>query len=101
MTHIASSRSDDHAFFVEPACAAAVAPAYLSAALQKAIYRGKPLGFAPEGENPAESAPVVVIVVCGGLTVTLNQFSTWEKDAAGQALGEVSLFNGMGLDAQL
>lgn len=55
---------DDHRLLVEPACGAALAALY--------------------GECPAlEDVDDVLVVVCGGVTASLEQIRTWREQAAG------------------
>ncbi|KAK4703954.1 mRNA m6A methyltransferase catalytic subunit, partial [Phenoliferia sp. Uapishka_3] len=91
--------TDDHAFFVEPACAVTLAPIYDPSILRAAVPQAS---FSTPGEIPPKDAPAVVVVVCGGSTVTLEQFLRWEIEAKGKELGRVSLFGGKsGIDVRI
>ncbi|KAM0753706.1 tryptophan synthase beta subunit-like PLP-dependent enzyme [Meredithblackwellia eburnea MCA 4105] len=90
---------DDHAFFVEPACAAALVPIYDPRVLRAALPDGK---FGAAGETPPADASSIVVIVCGGNTATLNLFNLWESAFEGKPPGPVSIFDGQrGIDVVL
>jgi len=85
-TRFNGAAADDHAFFVEPACSAALAPVYEPAILQAALPS---LALAEAGRKPPPEAPSIVVVVCGGNTMSLSMVHEWERRFSGQGLGEV------------
>lgn len=80
--------TDDHAFFVEPACSASLTPIYDPSILQAALP-STPL-LSP-GTAPPKSAPAIVVIVCGGNSMSLDTLALWEADFKGKGLGEVTV----------
>lgn len=77
----------------------ALAPSYYPEVLHAALPFVK---FAPAGETPPKDAPSIVVVVCGGNTVTLERFLGWEKEFEGKGKGPTSIFFGArGIDVEL
>lgn len=76
--------TDDHAFFVEPACSASLLPIYEQDVLRACLPK---LELAPPGERPPPDAPSVVVIVCGGNTISLALVEKWEKEFAEQGVG--------------
>ena len=85
-----SCLADDHAFFVEPACAVSLAPLYDPSVLRAALPE---VAFAPAGQKPPADAPAIVVVLCGGTTISLDLFQKWEGEflEGGKGLGEVTV----------
>lgn len=79
---------DDHAFFVEPACSVSLAAIYEPAVLRAALPG---VAFAEAGAKPPADAPAIVVVLCGGTTISLDLFQKWEKEylEGGKGLGPV------------
>lgn len=63
--------ADDHRLLVEPACGAALAPAYEGDAGVRAA--------AGAGGAGGETGRDVVVVVCGGAAVDLGALEGWRK----------------------
>jgi hypothetical protein len=61
-------------------------PSILRAALPQ-------VAFAPAGQKPPPDAPSLVVIVCGGTTISFDLFAKWEKEFAerGEGLGSVTL----------
>jgi L-serine/L-threonine ammonia-lyase len=55
---------------VEPACGAAVA----------ALYGGVIQRLQSEGTLPAKMESGIVVIVCGGISITQNMLAAWKKD---------------------
>ena len=62
-------------------------PAILRAALPD-------VAFAPAGQTPPADAPAVVVVLCGGTTISLDLFAKWEREFEGHSLGAVKVTRG-------
>jgi L-serine/L-threonine ammonia-lyase len=72
MVHLVNT--DDHRFLVEPACAAGLAAAYTPGLLQELEVDAHILERARSGECSG-----IVLVVCGGSSVTLDLLAQWRK----------------------
>jgi L-serine/L-threonine ammonia-lyase len=55
---------------VEPACGASVA----------AIYGGVIQRLQSEGKLPAKMESGIVVIVCGGISITQNMLADWKND---------------------
>lgn len=62
--------ADDHRILVEPACGASVA----------AIYGGVIQRLQSEGKLPAKMESGIVVIVCGGISITQNMLADWKND---------------------
>lgn len=88
LTLLVPLTTDDHAFFVEPACSASLTPIYDPSILQAALPSTL---FLPPGTAPPKSAPAIVVIVCGGNSMSLDTLALWEADFKGKGLGEVTV----------
>jgi len=60
--------ADDHRVLVEPACAAAIS----------AIYCGLIQRLQNEGRLPAHLNTGILLIVCGGISITADMLNAWK-----------------------
>ncbi|BGP25947.1 catabolic L-serine/threonine dehydratase [Rhodotorula toruloides] len=80
----------DHQYLPEPACAAALVPLYSPSTLRTLFPS---LSFVPNSP-PAADSPAIVVIVCGGSTMTLEDFVGYEREFERVERGEVRVFRG-------
>ncbi|ESO12670.1 hypothetical protein HELRODRAFT_105471 [Helobdella robusta] len=59
---------DDHCMLVEPSCGASLA----------AIYAGIVSGMLPQFKSNARKLKNILVIVCGGVNINLNQLNMWK-----------------------
>ncbi|BGP33514.1 catabolic L-serine/threonine dehydratase [Rhodotorula toruloides] len=81
----------DHQYLPEPACAAALVPLYTPTVV-RSLFPSLPVST--PGSPPPADAPAVVVVVCGGSTMTLEDFVGYEREFEGKERGAVRVYQG-------
>lgn len=86
---------DAHAFLLEPACTASLTPIYIPSILRLSLPSTKfPLEAGSSPRRFDSTIPIVVIVVCGGNTLSMDDFERYEKEFTGEDRGYIKIFNG-------
>lgn len=116
--------TDDHATLLEPACACSLVPIYVPQILRSSLphlefpslssslsststsaLSSDSVSLETDPGEPTEipsSAPIIVVIVCGGNAATLERLMEWESKFVGLDGGGISLFDGVsGVDEYL
>lgn len=86
---------DAHAFLVEPACTASLTPVYTPSILRLALPSTVfPLEAGTSPRRFDSSVPVIIVIVCGGNTLSMENFERHEKEFKSEDRGDIKMFNG-------